>query len=151
MIGTICATIVEVFIIFFLVGIVNVLLWQLNIPVLTSLPHLLLSVLLLAIIFAIIGYGLGNSAKDVRLILGPTMIVALTLWIISGGVNPVEVMAGTQLLSLLPTTATLRILARDMVGLETLSVGVNFLILGIWTAVVIIIAFVLKMRPGRNS
>jgi len=50
-------------------------------------------------------------------------------------------MAGTKFLSLLSTTATLRILAREMVGLQTLSVGTNLLILGLWTEGVGVIAF----------
>ncbi len=151
MIGTICATIVEVFIIVFLVGVMNVLLWGLNIPALSSLPYLLVAVLMLGIIFAITGYGMGNAAKDVRLILGPTMVIALTFWLLSGGINPVEAMAGARYFSLLPTTATLRIMAREMVGLETISSGTNLLILGLWTLAVVTLAFILKLGFRRNS
>ena len=77
------------------------------------------------------------------------MIIVLTLWIMSGGVNPVEAMAGTKLLSVLPSTATLRILAREMVGLEAISTGANLLILGAWSAAVVMVALVLKTGRGR--
>jgi ABC-type multidrug transport system permease subunit len=112
MVGTVLAVMVEAFIILAIIAIINGLLWHLKIPPVSAWLHLLLAVALLAMIFAIIGYGLGQRARDVRLVLGPTMIIVLTLWIMSGGVSPVEAMAGIEFLSILPTTATLRILAR---------------------------------------
>ena len=77
--------------------------------------------------------------------LGPTMVTVLTLWFLAGGVSPVEAMAGTEFLSILPTTATLRIMAKEMVGLEALSFGASFLILVIWTAAAVAIALILKL------
>jgi hypothetical protein len=135
----------ETFIILAVIVIINGLLWHLAVPPVAAWPQMLLAVALLAMIFAIIGYGLGQKAKDVRLVLGPTMIIVLTLWIMSGGVNPVEAMAGTKFLSILPTTATLRILAREMVGLETISVEANLLIIGAWSMAIVLIALILKI------
>jgi ABC-type multidrug transport system permease subunit len=150
MIGSILAAMVESFIILAIIFIINGLLWHLKIPPVSALPQVLLAVVLLAMIFAIIGYGLGQKARDVRLVLGPTMIIVLTLWIMSGGVNPVEAMAGTELLSLLPTTATLKLLAKEMVGLETISAGTNMLIIGAWSAAIVVIALVLKIGIKRR-
>jgi hypothetical protein len=150
MVGTVLATLVEVFIVVCIIGIVNGLLWHINLPTISTLPHVLLAVLMLATIFSLLGYGLGNKAKDVRLVLGPTMITVLTLWLLSGGVNPIEAMAGTEFLSLLPTTATLRILANEMVGLETLSLGTDLLTIGIWTAVITAIAVTLKLGVRKR-
>jgi ABC-2 type transport system permease protein len=151
MIGTVLAAMVESFIILAIIFITNWLLWHLKIPPVSAWLQVLLAVGLLSMIFAIIGYGLGQKARDVRLVLGPTMIAALTLWIISGGVNPVEAMAGTEFLSILPTTATLRILAREMVGLETISAGTNLLIIGAWSAAIVVIALVLKIGIKRRA
>jgi ABC-2 type transport system permease protein len=145
MIGTVLAAMVESLIILAIIAIINGLLWHLKIPPVSAWPQMLLAVALLSMIFAITGYGLGQKARDVRLVLGPTMIIVLTLWIMSGGVSPVEAMAGTELMSLLPTTATMRILAREMVGLETISAGTNMLIIGAWSVAVVLIALVLKM------
>jgi ABC-2 type transport system permease protein len=150
MVGTVLAAMVESFIILAIIFIINGLLWHLKIPPVSAWPQVLLAVVLLAMIFAIIGYGLGHKARDVRLVLGPTMIIVLILWMMSGGVNPVEAMAGTELLSLLPTTATLRILARETVGLETISVGTNMLIIGVWSAAIVLIALVLKIGVRRR-
>jgi ABC-type multidrug transport system permease subunit len=144
MIGTVLAAMVESFIILAIIFIINWLLWHLKVPPVSAWPQVLLAVLLLAMIFAVIGYGLGQKARDVRLVLGPTMIIVLTLWLMSGGVNPIEAMAGAEFLSLLPTTATLRVLAREMVGLETISAGMNMLIVGVWSAAIVFIALVLK-------
>jgi hypothetical protein len=72
------------------------------------------------------------------------MIIVLTLWIMSGGVNPVEAMAGTEFLSILPTTSTLRILAKELVGLRNISTGTNLLIIGAWSLAIVLIALVLK-------
>jgi ABC-type multidrug transport system permease subunit len=145
MVGTVLAAMVESFIILAIIAIINGLLWHLTVPPVSAWPQLLLAVALLAMIFAIIGYGLGQRARDVRLVLGPTMIIVLTLWIMSGGVNPVEAMAGTEFLSILPTTATLRILARELVGLGNISVGKNLLIIGAWSLAVVSVALILKI------
>lgn len=145
MVGTVLAAMVESFIILAIIAIINGLLWHLKIPPASAWPQLLLAVALLAMIFALIGYGLGQRARDVRLVLGPTMIIVLTLWIMSGGVNPVEAMAGTKFLSILPTTATLRILAKELVGLENISTGTNLLIIGAWSLAVVFVALILKI------
>jgi hypothetical protein len=145
MVGTVLAVMVEAFIILAIIAIINGLLWHLKIPPVSTWPQLLLAVALLTMIFAIIGYGLGQRARDVRLVLGPTMIIVLTLWLMSGGVNPVEAMAGTEFLSILPTTATLRILARELVGLGNISVGKNLLIIGAWSLAVVFVALILKI------
>jgi len=144
MVGTVLAAVVETLVILAIIFIINGLLWHLKIPLVSAWPQMLLAVALLAMIFAIIGYGLGQKARDVRLVIGPTMIIVLTLWIISGGVSPVEAMAGTEFLSILPTTATLRILAKETVGLENISTGMNLLIIGAWSLAIIFIALVLK-------
>ena len=65
--------------------------------------------------------------------------------------NPIEGMAGTEFLSMLPTTATLRILAKEMVELETISTGTNLLILGIWTIAAVLVAFALKTGIKKKS
>ena len=85
MVGTVLATLVEVFIVVCIIGTVNGLLWHINLPTMSTLPLVLLAILLLAIVFSLLGYGLGNKAKDVRLVLGPTMITVLVLWLLSGG------------------------------------------------------------------
>ena len=142
---------VETFIIVGIIAIVNGLLWRLDFPPVTALPQIILAIALLAMIFAIIGYGLGQKAKDVRLVIGPTMVVVLILWHLSGGIVPVEAMAGTRFLSLLPTTATLRILAKDLVGLGNIAVGANLLIIGAWSAAAVFIVLVLKLGVKRKA
>lgn len=151
MVGTVLATLAEVLIVFSIVAILNGVLWHLKLPSFSALPHMALAVFLLAATFAVIGYGLGSKAKDVRLVLAPTMITVLTMWFLSGPINPVEAMAGTKFLSILPTTATLRMLAKEMVGLETISTGTNLLIIGAWSVVVVFIALMLKMGIKNRS
>lgn len=151
MIGTVLAAMVESFIILAIIFTINWLLWHLKIPPVSAWPQMLLAVALLAMIFAIIGYGLGHNAKDVRLVLGPTMIIVLTLWTMSGGENPVEAMAGSEFLSILPTTATLRILVRDMVGLESISAGTNMFIIGMWSVAIVFLALVFKIGIKRRA
>jgi len=147
MTGTVLAAMVESFIILAVIYIINALLWHLNVPPVSAWPYTLLSIVLLTLIFAVIGYGLGQKAGDVRLVIGPTMIIVVILWIMSGSVNPVEAMAGAKFLSLLPTTATLRILAKEMVGLQNISTGTNLIILLAWTVAIILVAVILKIRP----
>jgi hypothetical protein len=55
------------------------------------------------------------------------------------------------LLSILPTTATLKILAREMVGLENISTGTNLFIIGAWSMAVIFIALALKIGIRKRA
>lgn len=151
MIGTILATLLEVFIVVAIIGSFNIALWDIRFPTMTTLPLVLLAILLLSVIFAILGYSFGNKARDIRLVIGPTMIIVFTLWLLSGGVNAIEVMSGVEFMSLSPTTAALRILAKEMVGLTTISTGTNLLIIGIWTIAVILATFIPKMRMKKRS
>jgi hypothetical protein len=146
MAGTILATLIEVFIVLAIVGTIDGFLWHLRPGGILAWLQSLLAIILLAIIFSLIGYGLGNRAKDIRLVLAPTIVTTFSLWILAGGVSPIEVVAGSELWGMLPTSAVLRILASQMVGLETLPVATNMIITGIWTAVVIVITLVLKIR-----
>lgn len=148
MTGTILAAMVESFIILVIMAVINGLLWHFQIPPASAWPEIVLAVLLLTMIFAITGYGLGQKARDIRLIIGPTMIIAITLWIMSGGVTPVEAMSGAKYLSFLPTSAALKILARELVGLKSIAAETNLIILYAWALAVIIIAAVIALRPG---
>jgi hypothetical protein len=150
MIGTIAATIVEVIAVLAVVAAVNIPLWHLKIPSIIDLPCIFASILLLSITFAIIGYGLGNRAKDVRLVIGPTMLTILAFWILSGGITPVEAVAGAEFYSVLPTTATLRIMAKAFAGLQNVSMSGNLLIILVWAIAIIAIAIILKLVSNKR-
>ncbi len=151
MIGTIAATVVEVIAVLTVVAAVNIPLWHLTMPAFSELPGLLAAILLLTIIFSIIGYGLGNNAKDVRLVIGPTMLIILTFWMFSGGITPVEGIAGSEFYALLPTTATLRIMAKAFAGLQNVSITGNLLIILAGAVSIIAIAVVLKLISGKRA
>ena len=151
MIGTIAATVVEVIAVLAVVAAVNIPLWNLKTPSLSDLPGTITAVLLQIIIFAVIGYGLGNKAKDVRLVIGPTMLTILALWLLAGGVAPVEAMAGSEIFSLLPTTATLRILAKAFTGLQNISMPGNLMIVAAWAVLIILLAFIIKMAGNKRA
>jgi hypothetical protein len=146
MTGTILATLVEVLIVLVIVGGINGLLWHLKFDGILASLQSLVAIILLAILFSLIGYGLGNKAKDIRLVLAPTIVTTFSLWILAGGVVPIEAVAGSEVWAMLPTSAVLRILASQMVGLETLPVATNMIIVGIWTAAIVVIMLVLKIR-----
>jgi hypothetical protein len=151
MIGTLLATIVEVLLVLAVVAAVNFPLWNLKIPALSNIPAIAAAVILLIIVFAIIGYGLGNKARDVRLVIGPTMLIVLTLWIFSGGVSPMETIAGSEIFRFLPTSATLNILAKEFAGLENISTSANLLIITGWAVAMILLAAVLWLAGNRRS
>lgn len=151
MIGTLLATVVEVLLVLTIVAVVNFPLWNLQIPALSDIPGVIIAVILLIIIFAIIGYGLGNKARDIRLVIAPTMLIVLTLWILSGGISPMETVAGSEIIRLLPTAATLNILAKEFAGLQNISTSFNLLIITIWTIIIILLAAVLRFASNRRS
>ncbi|MDY6918511.1 MAG: ABC transporter permease [Chloroflexota bacterium] len=151
MVGSVLAVVAEMFIVLVVVGVINGLLWHLQMPSPAAAAYSLIAAVLLGVTFALLGYGLGNKAKDVRLVLGPTMITVLGLWLLAGGINPIEAMAGTEYLGLLPTAAAVRIMANGMVGLETISMGANLVIVCIWAAAVVATALLLKMGILRRA
>jgi hypothetical protein len=146
MAGTILATLVEVLIVLAIVGSIDGFLWHLRPDSILAFLQSLLAIILLAILFSLLGYGLGNKAKDIRLVLAPTIVTTFSLWILAGGVAPIEAIAGSEVWAILPTSAVLRILAMQMVGLETLPVATNMVIVSIWTGAIIAVALVLKLR-----
>jgi ABC-2 type transport system permease protein len=146
MAGTILATLVEVLIVLAIVGIIDGFLWHLRLSGILASLQCLLAIILLAIFFSLVGYGLGNRAKDIRLVLAPTIVTTFSLWILAGGVTPIEAIAGSEVWAMLPTSAVLRILTSQIVGLDTLPVATNMVIAGTWTAATIVITLVLKIR-----
>ena len=62
MIGTVLAAMAETFIILAVIFSINAWLWDIQIPALAAWPGVLLAVGLLAMIFAVTGYGLGHKA-----------------------------------------------------------------------------------------
>ena len=144
MVGTVLAVLAEMLIVLCVVGVVNWLLWGLTMPTVGGFFSVLAAVVLLGTVFALVGYGLGSKAKDVRLVLAPTMLTVLVFWGGSGGFNPTEAWAGAELLALLPSSAAMRIMTSALVGLETSSLAYNYIILGAWAIAVIAMAVVLK-------
>lgn len=151
MIGSVLATAVEVIAVFIIVAAINFPLWNLIIPPLSEIPGVLAAIFLFIITFTIIGYGLGNKARDVRLVIAPTMLIVLTLWILAGGVAPIETIAGSEILRFLPTTATLNILAKEFAGLQNISTSFNLLIITAWTIIIILLAAVLRFISNRRT
>ena len=93
---------------------------------------------------------MGNRAKDFRLVLGPTVLTVLGFWFTSGGISPIEAVARAEALSLLPTTAAIRVFVSETMDLRTLSAEASLFIIGMWTVVVLLIMFTATIISWRR-
>jgi len=72
--------------------------------------YALLAVMIITI-FSFPGVLYGARAGDFRLIPGPMIILSITLWILSGALNPLEFSAGSAVFQYLPTAAGIRLVS----------------------------------------
>ncbi len=83
--------------------------------------------LALTTVFGFPGVLYGVKAGDFRLIPGPMIILSITLWILSGALNPLEFSAGSAVFQYLPTAAGIRILSYVLFAR-----GVEFVAKSVW-------------------
>ncbi|MFX1562747.1 MAG: ABC transporter permease [Promethearchaeota archaeon] len=122
----------------------NFLLYQVTFPSIFSFGCFWLVFLCLAFPFSLFGVSYGLKVGDFRMVPVPSILISLTLWIISGAINPLEFSVGAEVFKYLPTAAGIRILTVVIFnrGLqyftEALLILGAFLIIGIIATVLIV-------------
>lgn len=145
-IGKIFATVIISFILLWiLVG--SLFIFRNGMPInFVSIVTLILLFFVLNTIFSILGVSYGLKVGDFRAIPGPSILLALTLWILSGGINPIQFGSGSDFFSYLPSTAANQIL---LVGLY--SRGSSYLLeasstLVVWLIIAVVIFLVIQKK-----
>jgi hypothetical protein len=104
-IGKILATIVISSILFILLFI-SLFIFRNGLPInLSSVITISLIFVILNTIFAVLGVSYGLRIGDFRGVPAPAILISLTLWILCGGINPIEIGAGFEIFQYIPSTA----------------------------------------------
>lgn len=111
-------------------------------PSVMSVVYLLLIFLALTTTFSLPGVLYGMKVGDFRLVPAPMIILSITLWLVSGAMNPLEFSAGSALFKYLPTASGIRILSYALFHRGGQFVEESFLILISWAAAVFGLFFI---------
>ena len=123
-------------------------------PSVMSVVYLLLMFLALTTMFSFPGVLYGMKVGDFRLVPAPMIILSITLWLVSGALNPLEFSAGYAFFKYLPTASGIRIMAYALFDRGEQFVRESFLILISWVVVVFALFFVwifVKQRKGKRQ
>jgi len=71
----------------------------------------------------------------------PMIIISITLWLVSGALNPLEFSAGSAVFQYLPTAAGIRVLSYALFNRGAQFAGKSLLILCAWFAGVLLLFF----------
>ena len=101
-----------------------------------------ISLLFLAIttLFSFPGVLYGQKVGDFRLIPAPMIILSITLWIVSGALNPLEFSAGYSFFKYLPTAAGIRLISFSLFNRGGQFVSESLVVLITWTILILLIA-----------
>ncbi len=114
------------------------LFFGLQFPDVASVLYLLAVFLVLSAIFSLPGVLYGRKAGDFRLVPAPMIILSITLWLISGALNPLEFSAGSPVFKLLPTASGIRIMSYALFNRGEQFVREAWLILLGWFVIVLL-------------
>lgn len=132
LIGKWIATILISGIMFAGLTICYVLLFGVSFPSIKSVLYLVLIFLALTTTFSLPGVLYGMRAGDFRLVPAPMIILSVTLWLISGALNPLEFSAGSAVFQYLPTASGIRIMSYALFDRGSQFVNESFVVLAGW-------------------
>lgn len=108
-------------------------------PDMESVFHALIVFASLSYVFSFIGVTYGWAVGDFRFIPAPTIIVTMTLWFLSGAINPLEFSAGSSIFRFLPSAGAIRILSASFFKSGGELLGFSYQVLLAWFLLVLII------------
>lgn len=131
--------------------ILNFVMYQVTFPSIFSFGCFWFVFLCLSFPFSLLGVSYGLKVGDFRVVPVPAILISLTLWVISGSINPLEFSVGAEVFKYLPTAAGIRILTAVIFnrGLqyftEALFIIGSWLIIGL---IVLVIIITKNLREG---
>lgn len=123
-------------------------------PNIISVMYLLLMFLALTTTFSLPGVLYGMKAGDFRLVPAPMIILSITLWLVSGALNPLEFSAGYAFFKYLPTASGIRIMSYALFNRGGQFVQESFVILLLWVAAVFALSLIgifMKQRKDKRQ
>ncbi|HPF87229.1 MAG TPA: ABC transporter permease [Candidatus Limiplasma sp.] len=125
--------------------------WVFGLAIATARQLAWFALLFLAIvtIFSFPGVLYGAKVGDFRLIPGPMIILSITLWILSGALNPLEFSAGSAVFQYLPTAAGIRLITCLLFDRGEAFVSSSAVTLAVWLGLTAVWAAVWTIRTHR--
>lgn len=120
-------------------------------PSVMSVVYLFLMFLVLTTIFSLPGVLYGMKAGDFRLVPAPMIILSITLWLVSGAMNPLEFSAGSVFFKYLPTASGIRIMSYALFDRGGQFVQESFFILISWVVAAFALFFIVIFRKQRKG
>lgn len=120
-------------------------------PSLMSVVYLFLIFLALTTTFSLPGVLYGMKAGDFRLVPAPMIILSITLWLVSGALNPLEFSAGYAFFKYLPTASGIRIMSYALFNRGGQFVQESFVIMISWVAVIFALFFINIFMKQRTD
>lgn len=126
-------------IMFFVLTVCYMLFFGVRFPGPMSVVYLILIFLALTATFSLPGVLYGMKVGDFRLVPAPMIILSITLWFVSGALNPLEFSAGYAFFKYLPTASAIRIMSYALFNRGGQFVQESFVILFSWMITVFIL------------
>lgn len=153
LIGKWAAAVIISGIMFIVLTLCYMLLFGVSFPSIMSVVYLILMFLTLTTTFSLPGVLFGMKTGDFRVVPAPMIILSITLWLVSGALNPLEFSAGSAFFKYLPTASGIRIMSYALFNRGGQFVQESFVILISWVAVVFALFFIsifIKQRADKN-
>jgi ABC-type multidrug transport system permease subunit len=115
-----------------------VFLFGLKISSVSNVFCILLLFLIITTMFSFPGVLYGNKVGDFRLVPAPMIVLSITLWIVSGALNPLEFSAGYSIFKYFPTSAAIRLISFSLFDRGSQFVNESLVILVAWTIFILI-------------
>jgi hypothetical protein len=128
-----------------------VFLFGLKISSISNIFCLLLLFLAITPMFSFPGVLYGNKVGDFRLVPAPMIVLSITLWIVSGALNPLEFSAGCSIFQYLPTAAAIRLLSFSLFNRGGQFVSKSLIILIAWIVFILLCAIIWFYRKNSKS
>lgn len=131
-----------------------VLFFGVRFPNAMSIEYLLLMFLALTTTFSLPGVLYGMRAGDFRLVPAPMITLSITLWLISGALNPLEFSAGARFFKYLPTSAGIQIMSYALFNRGEQFVQESSIILISWVSAVFLLFLIgifIKKRKDNGA
>lgn len=151
LIGKWTATIIISAIMLTVLTICYVLFFGLKISSISNIFYLIIMFILITTMFSLPGVLYGMKAGDFRLVPAPMIILSITLWLVSGALNPLEFSAGSAFFKYLPTSSGIRIMSYSLFERGGQFVNESFIILFSWTAAVFVMFFIVLLAKQKQN
>ncbi len=125
--------------------------YQVTFPSILSFGCFWFVFLCLAFPFSLLGISYELKVGDFRVVPVPAILISLTLWVVSGAINPLECSVGAEIFKYLPTAAGFRILTAVIFNRGLQYFNEALFIIGGWLIIGLIALAIIVTKNVREG